>query len=233
MDVTSDSSVETAVGNALREAGNIDVLVNNAGIGVAGRQESFTPDDWKKVFEVNVFGVQRVSRALIPHFRERQSGTLINISSLLGRITLPYYGPYNASKWALEAMSENYRAELSQFGIDVALVEPGGFPTSFFGNLVYPSDADREKAYEAIEPSPQAMGEAFGETLQATPAQDPQLVADAILSLVNQEGDKPFRTPVDKLGMGEPLKGYNEGLEGITQGIFKNFGMPHLLQVKR
>ncbi|MFN0064284.1 MAG: SDR family NAD(P)-dependent oxidoreductase [Myxococcaceae bacterium] len=102
MDVTQDASVETGVTAALSRLGNVDVVINNAGVGVLGFQESFTADDWRQIFEVNVFGVQRVSRMILPHFKERKQGLFINISSLLGRMVVPFYGPYSASKFALE-----------------------------------------------------------------------------------------------------------------------------------
>jgi NAD(P)-dependent dehydrogenase (short-subunit alcohol dehydrogenase family) len=113
LDVTDDQSVQSAVEKATEEMGSIDVVINNAGIGVIGMQEHFTPDDFQKLFDINVVGVQRVNRAVLPQMREKGSGLLIHVSSLLGRMTLPFYGPYNASKWALEALAENYRVELS------------------------------------------------------------------------------------------------------------------------
>lgn len=233
MDVTSDESVNNAIKNALSTVGQIDVVVNNAGIGVKGRQESFEVKDFQKLFDINVFGVQRVLRAIIPHFRERKSGTIINVSSLLGRMTIPYYGPYNASKYALEAISENYRVELSQFGISVNLIEPGGFPTTFFEALITPSDAEREKHYAEVHPTPDEFGDAFGEALANNPDQKPQNVADALVTLVETKPeDRPFRTIVDKMGMGAAVDPYNEASEGVTKGIFSAFGIDHLLNVK-
>ena len=126
LDVTSDDSVNSGVEKAIELMGGLDVVVNNAGIGVLGIQENFTIEDFKRLFEVNVFGVQRVNRAALPHLRKQGSGLLIHVSSLLGRMVLPFYGPYNATKWAVEALAENYRIELSGFGIDSCIVEPGG-----------------------------------------------------------------------------------------------------------
>ena len=117
LDVTSDESVDQGVSDAIAKANGLDVVVNNAGVGVVGLQETFTPDDWQRLFDINVFGVQRVNRAVLPHLREKNAGLLVHVSSLLGRMTLPFYGPYNASKWAVEALAENYRTELSGFGI--------------------------------------------------------------------------------------------------------------------
>ena len=125
MDVTSDESVNDAVAQSTQALGGLDVIVNNAGVGVLGIQENFTIDDFQRLFDINVFGVQRVNRAALPQLRSQGSGLLIHVSSLLGRMTLPFYGPYNASKWAVEALAENYRIELSGFGVDSCIVEPG------------------------------------------------------------------------------------------------------------
>lgn len=234
MDVTSDESVNSAIQNALSSVGGIDVVVNNAGIGVSGRQESFEIKDFQKLFDVNVFGVQRVSRAIIPHFREKRSGTLVNVSSLLGRMVIPYYGPYNASKYAVEALSDNYRIELSQFGISVNVIEPGGFPTEFFEALITPSDAAREAHYADVHPTPEEFGAAFGEALANKPEQKPQDVAEALVKLVETEpSQRPFRTVVDKMGMGAAVEPLNAASEQVAQGIFGAFGIDHLLTIKK
>ncbi|MEO1712114.1 MAG: SDR family NAD(P)-dependent oxidoreductase, partial [Bacteroidota bacterium] len=157
IDVTDQSSVDSGIAQAMEQAGGIDVVVNNAGVGVLGLQENFTPEDWQRLFDINVFGVQRVNRAVLPHMRERGSGLLLHVSSLLGRISMPFYGPYNATKWALEAMAENYRVELSGFGVDSCLVEPGGYPTSFMTGLMQPSDKDRNASYGDLAHAPKGM----------------------------------------------------------------------------
>ena len=105
IDVTDETSVNTGVAKAGELTGDLDVVINNAGVGVMGIQETFTIEDWKKVFDVNLFGVQRVNRAILPHFREHGSGLIVHISSVLGRTVVPFFGPYNASKWALEALA--------------------------------------------------------------------------------------------------------------------------------
>ena len=234
IDVTSDESVNAGVEAAASALGGLDVVVNNAGVGVSGMQEQFTVADWQKVFDVNVFGVQRVNRAAIPHLRTQGSGLIIYISSLLGRMSLPFYGPYNATKWALEAMAENYRVELSGFGIENAIVEPGGFETSFFGNLIQPSDSSQSEAYTELSNIQQQMGQAFGEALANNSEQDPQKVADAVLSVINQPvGQKPFRTTVDHMGMGDVIKPYNDQLEQVTKGIYGNFQLGGLLSVSK
>ena len=233
MDVTDTSSVDSGVNKAITTMGGLDVVINNAGVGVIGMQEHFTVDDLKKVFEVNVFGVQRVNRAAIPHLRNQGSGLIIYVSSLLGRVTMPFYGPYNSTKWALEAMAENYRAELSGFGVESCLVEPGGFETNFFANLILPSDSSRNEAYGDFMNVPQQMGEAFGKALEANPGQKPENVSDAIENLINMpHGNRPFRTTVDKMGMGDHINSQNESHEQVTQGIYASFGLSDMLRVK-
>ena len=232
LDVTNDESVNSAVNTAL-EAGGIDAVVNNAGVGVLGIQESFTPEDWQRIFEINVFGVQRVNRAVLPHLREKGSGLLIHVSSLLGRMTLPFYGPYNATKWALEALAENYRTELSGFGVDSVLVEPGGFATGFFDSLIFPSDKSRDESLGELVDAPKQLFDSFEGALAQNEAQDPQLVADAVLSLIETPaGERPFRTTVDNMGMSAQIDPYNEHLEKVTSGIYAAFGMDEMLELK-
>lgn len=190
-------------------------------------------DDLWRLFDVNLFGVHRVNRALLPSWRDRRSGLMVNVSSLLGRVTMPFYGPYNASKWALEALSENYRSELSGFGIEVCIVETGGYATSFIDNLMQPSDAERTKSHGAMATTPQAFLAGFKRTLAATSAQDPQGVADAVAGLVSMPaGQRPFRTPVDSIGMGAAVEGYNKALAALTQGLYQNMGIEHMLSVQ-
>ena len=233
IDVTSDESVNKGVAEAIEKLDGLDVVINNAGVGVIGMQEHFTIDDWKKLFEVNVYGVQRVNRAALPHLRSQGSGLIIYISSLLGRMSLPFYGPYNASKWALEGMAENYRVELSGFGVENAIIEPGGFETSFFGSLIQPSDDSRNASYGEFMNAPQQMGEGFGEALANNDQQDPQKVADAVLDVMSKpKGEKPFRTPVDYMGMGDPIKPYNDQLEQVMHGVYGAFQIDGMLKVQ-
>ena len=210
----------------------MDVLINNAGVGVLGLTETFTIEDMRRIFEANVFGVHRVTRAALPVMRKSKKGLIVNISSLLGRMTVPFYGPYNASKWALEGLTENYRTETSQSNIEVCVVEPGGYPTTFIDNLVRPSDTGRAKEYGPMAEMAEGFLKGFEQALAANPAQDPTNVAMAIANVVKgKHGTRPFRTIVDKMGMGDALSGYNESLEKSTQGIYGNFGIGHLSKV--
>lgn len=233
MDVCLDDSVATGVAQALEGLGGLDAVVNNAGQGVLGLQESFTPEDWQRIFNVNVFGVQRVCRAVLPHMREKKSGLLVQVSSVLGRIAMPFYGPYIASKWALEAMSENYRVELSRFGVDVVVVEPGGYATAFLGNLVLPSDKGRDESFAGMPQEARDFLKGFEQVLASNPAQDPGNVADAIVRLIESPaGSRPFRTIVDKMGMGDAIQPYNEQFEKISSELYAAFGLGHFRQLQ-
>ncbi|MEN0006269.1 MAG: SDR family oxidoreductase [Bacteroidota bacterium] len=233
LDVTKDESVSTGVTKAIELMDGLDVVINNAGVGVLGIQEQFNIEDFKRLFDINVFGVQRVNRAALPHLRKQGSGLLIHVSSLLGRITMPFYGPYNASKWALEALAENYRVELSGFGVDSCLVEPGGYATDFMSSLMMPSDDSQNESYGAMTQAPKQFFENFEEALAGNEAQNPQQVADAIAKLISTPaGERPMRTVVDNMGMGTHIGPYNEQLEQIHQGLYSAFGMGDMLKLK-
>lgn len=234
LDVTNDASVIKGVNQAIAELDGLDVLFNNAGIGSAGMLEFFTTADFQKLYEVNVFGVQRMNRAVAPFFRAQNKGLIVYTSSLLGRIALPFYGLYQSSKWALEALAENYRVELSGFGIENCIIEPGGYPTAFAENLIQPSDSSQAASYGDFMNAPQQMGENFHQVLLNNPQQDPQRVADAFAELIDKPyGEKPFRTTVDFIGMGDHVQKYNDHLEQVTQGLYGNFGIAGMLSVKK
>ena len=129
MDVDNDASVGKAVAGILAESGRIDVLVNNAGIAVTGPVEELPLAEFRRVMETNYFGALRCIQAVVCGMRERRSGHIINVSSIQGRISIPSYAAYAASKWALEAASEALAQETKSFGIKVSIVEPGMIAT--------------------------------------------------------------------------------------------------------
>ena len=131
LDVSDDTSVEAGVKTVLAEAGQIDVLVNNAGIASAGVTEAFTTEQAKAIFDTNVIGLLRVTRAVLPSMRRQHDGLIINIGSILGRVTFPFVGIYGASKFAVEALTDSLRYEVSQLGVEVVEVQPSGYPTNF------------------------------------------------------------------------------------------------------
>jgi NAD(P)-dependent dehydrogenase (short-subunit alcohol dehydrogenase family) len=133
LDVTDPAQILSIVAQALTGFGPVDVLVNNAGYGLAGGIEEATEDEFMPVFETNVFGLMRVTRAFLPHFRKQRSGNIINLSSIGGLIGSAGWGYYNASKFAVEGFSEALAAELAPLGVHVTIVEPGPFRTDFLG----------------------------------------------------------------------------------------------------
>ncbi|MEL6708594.1 MAG: SDR family oxidoreductase [Pseudomonadota bacterium] len=135
IDVTSDKSVEDGASQAIAAAGGkIDVLINNAGISYGGPVEIQDMDATRHMFETNVFGPHRMARAVLPAMRAAKSGLIINVSSQLGKVIVPAYGQYSPTKFALEAMSESLAYELVPHGIDVTIIQPGGYPTMIWKN---------------------------------------------------------------------------------------------------
>ena len=131
LDVTRPASIAEAVGEVLRSAERIDALVNNAGYGQYGAIEDISLEEWRAQFEVNVFGAIAVLQAVLPAMRAARGGTVVNVSSVAGRVPIPFAGAYSASKHALEAISDALRVEVAPFGIRVVLVEPGPISTRF------------------------------------------------------------------------------------------------------
>jgi NAD(P)-dependent dehydrogenase (short-subunit alcohol dehydrogenase family) len=193
LEVTDQASVDRAAAEILA-SGPVDVLVNNAGASFTGPVEAFTPEAMQKQFDVNVFGPMRVSRAFLPFMRDRRSGLVVYVSSVAGRFAIPFLGVYSSSKWALEALAEVSSYELSPFGVDVAIVEPGAFGTNISSSRTAPDDAQRVKAYGEILP---LAGNVVKALATAAATRDTREVADAIFALAEQpRGTRPLRTPV-------------------------------------
>jgi short-subunit dehydrogenase len=149
LDVTSPASIADAVAavDLLTDGKGVDVLVNNAGFGVLGPSSEISDAEMRRQYETNVFGLMNVTRAFLPRMRERRAGRIINVSSVGGRITLPYFGVYNSTKYAIESLSDALRYELRPFGIDVALIEPGVIRTNFEATAVANLDTYRQTPY--------------------------------------------------------------------------------------
>ncbi len=158
LDVCDQKSVKAAVEHVMEEEGRIDVLVNNAGYCLAGAVEDTTYYEALRQFDTNFFGVIRMCREVIPIMRERQSGKIINVSSVAGLISVPFQSMYSASKYALEAISEAMRIEVKPFGIKVSLIEPGDIKTGFTKNRQTVVNAGSESAYRTrFEKAVEAM----------------------------------------------------------------------------
>jgi NAD(P)-dependent dehydrogenase (short-subunit alcohol dehydrogenase family) len=229
LDVGNDASVDRAVQEVLARAGRIDVLVNNAGIASAGVTEAFTPDQAKVVFNTNVVGVLRASRAVLPAMRRQGDGLIINIGSILGRVTFPFFGIYGASKFAVEALTDSLRYEVSQLGIDVTLVQPSAYPTSMYASAQQPADTDRAAAYGTVGEIPGAMFKHFMTTFQAADAPNPHDVAEAIAKLVAQpKGSRAVRTVVGAAFGSDTV---NERTAPLQAHVVEALGLGHLAKV--
>lgn len=151
LDVSIDESCKNCINRIIEKEGKIDVLINNAGFGSYGPIETVSIEDAKKQFEVNVYGVIRVTQLVIPYMRDNGYGRIINVSSAGGRVTTYLGGWYHASKYALEALSDSLRMELKEFGIEVSIIEPGGVKSNWglitADNLL---KAGKESPYEEI-----------------------------------------------------------------------------------
>ena len=229
LDVTKDDSVESAVNQAAEKFGRIDALVNNAGLGTGGISEGFTSDQFTKLMEVNVIGVHRVTRAVLPHLRKQKTGLIINISSVMGRIVIPFASAYTASKFAIEGYTESLRYELQTLGIDVISVEPGGFMTGFMSNMIEPEDKSRVEEYGEVAKMPEQMWGSMEDRMTGQDAPDPQEVADAVLELVETPaGKRPVRVVVDPMNGGEGPRTINQTTEQVQKQLLEAFGMAEL-----
>jgi NADP-dependent 3-hydroxy acid dehydrogenase YdfG len=234
MDVTNENSVNEGVKSAIELMGGLDTIFNNAGIGANGILECFTSDDIQKMFDINVFGVQRVMRAALPYLRQQGKGTIIHTSSCIGRVTTPFLASYSASKYALESLAEGYRAELSGFGIESCIIEPGGFPTAFMSGMITPSDTERMKEYGEMASLPETSINGYVAYVESIPEQRPERVAEALVNLVNTPfGEKPFRTVVDFSGLKQSIENYNNALNETAKAIYTANGVANLLTLNK
>lgn len=226
LDVTEETSVGQAIDRIMDEQGQIDVLINNAGAMNVGITEGYTSAQIRRQMDVNFFAPAILDRAVIPHMREQGSGLLIHVSSLAGRLVFPYFGIYCASKFALEALAEAYRYELSGHGIDSVIVEPGPFGTSLISNSPKPEDQTRISDYGDIAALPDKMLASFEEFYRTDNAINPQVVADDIAKLIAMNRhERPLRT-VSGLDYG--LRELNHKVEPVQRSLLETLGLIEL-----
>lgn len=207
MDVTNEVSVNRAI-EKIEQTHIINVVINNAGIMPVGLTEAFTIDDYRKCMDVNVYGPALTMKASLPFMRKRKSGLIINISSNAGRIAIPYFGIYCASKFALEAYTEALHYEVEPFGIEAVLLEPGGHGTDLVSNPPAPSDEKVLADYGELAQGRNKILEMFqGMFSQQDASTDAQNVANKILELIEMKEQRPMRTTV----------GHNMGIDKINQ----------------
>jgi NAD(P)-dependent dehydrogenase (short-subunit alcohol dehydrogenase family) len=188
LDVTNGHSVIACVATVLERAGQLDVLVNNAGVDLVGAVEETALADAQWIFDTNFFGVVRMVQAVLPHMRVRRSGQIINISSALGRAGWPFEALYCASKYALEGYTESLRYEMAMFGIKVSSVQPGFFRSNIFNSQRYPQSPVAE--YDAPRARAIQLGKKWNET-----APDPLPVARKVQQIIESRSPR-LRYPV-------------------------------------
>lgn len=184
LDVNDDKSVKDAIDKIVAEKGRIDVLVNNAGYGLFSPIEDVTLDQVKEQFETNFFGVVRVTMEALPIMRKQRKGTIVNVSSGAGRVGIPVYSAYVATKFALEGLSESMRYELKEFGINIVIIEPGVIKTNIVENL---KTADiRSRSESPYADLIERVSKGFGKMMDNS-SSSPKLVAEAILNAITSK----------------------------------------------
>jgi NAD(P)-dependent dehydrogenase (short-subunit alcohol dehydrogenase family) len=228
LDVTDERSVSRAAQQALDRAGRLDVVINNAGIAGIGVTEAYTPEQFDRIYQVNVFGVLRVNRAVLPAMRRQGSGLLIHVSSAAGRCTIPGMAAYCSSKYALEAIADAYRFELRQFGIDSVLVEPGIYRTPIFDRVVPADDSARVADYGAKADFADRVFGVFKAAISAPDAPGSEEVGEVLVKLADTPfGQRPFRTPVGAM-IHELLDGYNAASAALRPVVANVFNVADL-----
>jgi len=219
LDVSDDASVERAVSEVIGAAGHIDVLVNNAGFSIGGITEAFTLEQAHRLFETNFFGVVRMNRAVAPHMRRRGKGLIVHVSSTSGRSIFPGMGMYAATKFALEALAEAYRYDLSSFGVDSVILEPGPYATEVFSNKEFSADAQRLKDYEKVSNKTWKIYKEL-----ETHFGNPQDVADAIVRIIETPtGERPLRQIIGPAV--SQLHNLNETSMRVQREMFEFYGI--------
>ena len=226
MDVADDESVTGGFAGILAD-GPVDVLINNAGIMYLGLTEAFSVAQAREQMETNYFGAIRAMQAVLPAMRAAGKGLIINTSSLVGRISPPFFGSYTATKHALEGYSQAMRYEVSPFGVDIAIVEPGPFGTGLLGAGKPAEREDVTASYGDLASVPAAMGAHFAKLLTSDGAPDPQWVVDAYLQLAKlPQGKRPTRTVV---GMTWGVDQINAQTQSLQDAILKEMQLDGVL----
>jgi len=228
VELTNGKSVTDAVAAILNKEGRIDVVVNNAGIYATGIAETFTEGDLDKVMDVNVNGLWRVIRAVLPPMRKQGEGLIINISSVAGRFAFPFQAVYDCTKFAVEGLTEGLHYEVRPLGVDVVMIQPGAFPTDIWGKTATGSDAAVIAAYGDLAKVPEQIGAGVGQMFEVLKP-NPQLVADAIVELINTpNGKRPLRTVVDP-ATGNFSEIANRQVKEQYENFLTAFGMQAML----
>lgn len=209
LDVTRADQSESAVAAAIARFGRIDVLVNNAGFSIVGALEETSEKDLRDTMELMFFGAVRLTRAVVPHMRERRAGAIVQVTSMGGLTTAPGFGAYCAAKHALEGLSECLSAELAPFGVNVVIVEPGAFRTALFGGGF--KWMPENEAYEGTV----GPVRAFVSNAHSAQAGDPAKAAKAIADVVSGGEAPPLRLPLGA----DAVDGIRQKLASVAKDV--------------
>ena len=212
LDVDSEESVNRAIKTVSEKKGRIDVLVNNAGYGMWGTVEDVSIDEFKEQFETNFFSIIRLIQKVAPIMRKQNSGNIVNISSVAGRIGFPVSPAYISSKFALEGLSESLRFELMPFGINVIIIEPGVIKTNFFDSMKLSEKSQEDSTYKEITDKVIS-----GVKMMAEMGTSPKEVADTIIKALKDE------KPLPRYVVGNDAMMFLEAKKMKTDAEFENY----------
>ncbi len=212
LDVDNDQSVNTAVKTILEKKERIDVLVNNAGYGMWGTVEDVSMNEFKEQFETNFFSIIRLIQKVAPVMRKQGSGSMINVSSVAGRIGFPVSPAYISSKFALEGLSESLRFELMPFGVNVVIIEPGVIKTNFFNSMKLSEKSQQGSVYKDITEKVIS-----GVKMMAEMGTDPKEVANTIIKALKEE------KPLPRYVVGNDAMMFLEAKKMKTDMEFENY----------
>lgn len=228
LDVTKSNEVNKVIADIIAKEGRLDVVVNNAGYFGGGVAEAYSEKDVEQMFDVNLKGTWRVTKASLPQMRQQGEGLIINTSSGLGRFSAPFMTVYNSTKFAVEGLTEGLHYEVRPLGVDVVMIQPGAFPTEIFGKSVYGSDASVISGYGDLAKVPEQIGAGMGQMFEAMKP-NPQMIPDAIIQLIETpKGQRPLRTVVDGM-TGDIVRRANEKVKEEYHQFLGAFGMKEML----
>ena len=195
IDITKDEQVTAGVNAAIKSAGGkLDVLINNAGMSIAGPIEAQDMEATQLIFDTNVYGAQRMAKAILPSMRANGSGYIFNVTSQLGRVMIPGFGQYSPTKFALEAMSEQMAYEVASHGIDVTFIQPGGYPTKIWSNQNKPSGELKARLSEDIISAYPQFTAGMGKREASSSTSDPMDIPHAIAgAIATPKAKRPLR----------------------------------------
>ena len=212
LDVDDEKSVKSAIAQILDQKQRIDVLVNNAGWGLWGCVEDVSVDEFKEQFETNFFSIIRLIQEVVPTMRKQGSGTIVNVSSVVGRIGFPASPAYISSKFALEGLSESLRFELAPFGVDVIIIEPGVIKTDFMKNMKMAKKSELDTVYKDI-----TTKVVSGVKMMAEMGTPPKEVANTIVKAIKD------KKPLPRYIVGNDALMFLEAKKSKTDIEFENY----------